>query len=114
MKKIKKVSLLVSSIISLVNFLLLYIYWGEIPRRIPIHINFNSNIDSRGDKNILFYIAALGIVLAVLSNSFNKNVPLSASFLSHKNKNLILSITSVVICSLFLLYSCLTIIKYNQ
>ncbi|WP_438495647.1 DUF1648 domain-containing protein [Paenibacillus sp. IHBB 3054] len=114
MVRIKKVSLLVSSMITVVNFLLLYIYWGGIPRSIPLHIDFNSNIDSYGNKNNLFYLAAFGIVLAVLSFCFSKNAPVSGSFISNKSKYLILSITSMIICSFFLLYSCLTIIKFNQ
>lgn len=111
--RLKKVSLLISGIITLVNFVLLYLYWGGIPRSIPMHIGFNSNIDGHGDKNTLLYLAAFGILLAVLTFFFSKNPPVSASFISNKNKKIIMDLTSVIICIFFLMYSCLTIMKYN-
>lgn len=62
MKKNKKVNILIASILLLVSIITLYAY-PKVPDTIPIHWNFNGEVDSTGPKYMLFVF--LGIAFGV-------------------------------------------------
>lgn len=53
----------VSLSIILIHFLLVWWHYGNVPAEIPLHINFEGQIDHIGSKSKLWFVPALSMIL---------------------------------------------------
>lgn len=65
MKKMTKTRIFIW-ILALAPFVLVAVMYGRLPDEIPIHWNINSEVDSFGNKAILWWLSCISPVLAVL------------------------------------------------
>ncbi|MBO5034863.1 MAG: DUF1648 domain-containing protein, partial [Oscillospiraceae bacterium] len=53
-------------VLALLPFLLVALFWGRLPDRIPIHWNFAGEVDNYGSKSFLWGLCCISPALALL------------------------------------------------
>ncbi|WP_162551051.1 DUF1648 domain-containing protein [Paenibacillus tepidiphilus] len=112
MSRFRRVSLYVSGLVSVIHLVVLYLFWGRIPERIPLHIGLNGTIDNYGHKTNLLHLAVAGWGVAVLLFALHYKAPRYTGYDPAGNKKLVLGIASILIPLFLLLFSCGIIFQY--
>lgn len=72
---------LISLLVLVLNVIICAYYYNQLPETIPIHFNFQGDVDGHGSKSSLFGIPGIGLFIFLMLYGISKQV------LTRKNTN---------------------------